>query len=83
MGDDNPWPRFMRALSHFAYHVSSGHYILCSVSCCILKQTLLFYLERHKSYGVTDLRVLEGISTSSFFHVIMSFVISESLLEQV
>lgn len=64
--DGTPWPRVMQALSHFSYHISSGHYVLCDLQGGVYRDGIVLtdpaVLSRRKEYGVTDLGP-KGIST--------------------
>lgn len=60
------WAEKMQALSHFSYHISQGHYLLCDLQGGVTETGIVLtdpvILSRSKSYGVTDLGP-SGIST--------------------
>jgi hypothetical protein len=64
--DATPWPRVMQALSHFSYHASGGHFVLCDLQGGVYSDGVVLtdpvVLSRNRQFGVTDLGS-QGIST--------------------
>ena len=66
--DSMTWGKVMQALSHFSYHISGGHYVLCDLQGGIYQREVILsdpvILSQKRDFGVTDLGP-SGIS--SFF----------------
>lgn len=64
--DSTAWGKVMQALSHFSFHISGGHYVLCDLQGGIYQHEVVLsdpvILSPTREYGVTDLG-LEGMST--------------------
>ncbi|KAI1142082.1 kinase-like protein [Hypoxylon sp. FL0543] len=66
--ESSAWGEVMQAISHFSYHISRGHFVLCDLQGGVYQHEVVLsdpvILSRDRSYGVTDLGP-QGIS--SFF----------------
>lgn len=74
--NDNPWPMVMQAISHFSYHITNGHMVLCDLQGgCYSDGVILtdpVILSNTRSFGVTDLGP-KGISSFFSQHVCNSY----------
>uniref|UniRef100_A0A7S0ZGD2 Alpha-type protein kinase domain-containing protein n=1 Tax=Timspurckia oligopyrenoides TaxID=708627 RepID=A0A7S0ZGD2_9RHOD len=66
--DETSWNRVLQALSHYSYHITGGHFVLCDLQGGLYRNGVILtdpvILSRTRQFGVTDLGA-QGIS--SFF----------------
>lgn len=71
-----PWGEAMQTLSHFSYHISGGHYVLCDLQGGIYQHEAVLsdpvILSGTRDFGVTDLG-LEGINSFFSEHICGSY----------
>jgi hypothetical protein len=66
-----PWARVMQALSHYSFHVTNGHYLLCDLQGGVLGDDIILtdpvILSRKRQFGTTDLGT-NGINSFFCYH---------------